>query len=201
MLRSMRQGMSGQSARDVRRKCTDLEVILDVDRQGIDDARVASLRGCRHVLSTSAGMTTQKPVAEMTNETLRRMTVPVFRHPAALAATGQIFIHGAQDSRSIAPRNHIRALLDGYRAFCVFTQRDAWYAESGGLFLYAAGIGQDHCCVCHQAKRLEVALRRKNSNTVSVDEVPKTKTLDVAARTRMQRKNKRKLHAHFMEYG
>jgi len=82
------------SARDVRRKCTDLEIILDVDRQGVDDARVASLRRSRHVLSTSAGMTTEKPVTKVTNETLRCMTVPVFRHPAALAATGQIFIDG-----------------------------------------------------------------------------------------------------------
>ena len=72
---------------------------------------------------------------QVVGNTLRGAAIPQLWDAATLAAAGQDFVDPAQDGVAVAADHGVRALVDGDRALGVLSQRQAWHAERGGLFL------------------------------------------------------------------
>ncbi len=148
--------------RDVRRKRRHLEIILDVDRQRIDDRRRRAAIGVRHALMRTdappcvpAGQAipadarrSARPACPSHNSGTRPRLPPVRRISSTHAAR-----------RAVAPDEGVRALRYGDRALGVFAHREAGHGQRGRLFLDAAGVRQHQARVRKEAQHLEIALR------------------------------------------
>ena len=95
--------------RDVRRERRDLEVVLDVDRQRVDD-HPPGLIGARIGSGRLRRVPRAEPVAEVSGDALRRVAVPQLGHAPALAAAGEDLVDEPQRQGGVAPDDGVGAL-------------------------------------------------------------------------------------------
>src|SRR5690606_23916800 len=92
----------------------------------------------------------QDRLRELRGDALGGVAVPEFRYAAPLAAGGEDVADAGQDQRAVAADQRVGALLDGDRALGIGAQRETGHAETRGLLLHAAGIGEHEARLAHQ---------------------------------------------------
>ena len=101
-----------------------------------------------------------------------------------------------QDPLGNQAEHGVRSELNRDRALGAIAEREARYAQRGGLLLDAAGVGEHGCGPRHQAEEVEVAERRQEAYSVRSGRVG---PLQRRARPRMHRKHHRQLAPHLGE--
>ena len=165
-------------ARDVGRERRDLEIVLDVDRQGVGEVRMPrGLRRLRVICRSAAARRAAAATARGRSRCGRPHARPTARARArACRGRRRISATPCRMACAIAADQRVRALLDGDRPLGVLAQRQAGHAERGGLFLQAAGVGEHERCAGHQPEHLQVALRRQQQHARRIDEVAECRT-------------------------
>lgn len=117
------------------------------------------------------------------------MPIPRFRAAAAFAVSAQRLRDTGTNCLRVGADQGVGALGEGDRAFGVLAQGNAGYAERGGFFLHAAGVGEDDCRVAHHAEHLEIADGRQGEDLRIVEEVAESCRLDFLPGARVYGEN------------
>src|SRR5438477_10945816 len=88
------------------------------------------------------------------------MAVPERRDAAGFTLARQSVTRSRDDLARIRTNQKVGTLGDGNRALGIFTQCEAGDAESGGLFLDAAGISEHEAGFAQETEKIEVSDRR-----------------------------------------
>lgn len=117
-LRSTRHSLDWPLAtRNVRSERGNLEIVLDVNGEGVGD-----LRGL-HDLSLQAIsglMLIEKPRGKVVGNTFSRVAIPEFRNTSLFSTTGKDHGCFSADCRDVATHHGVGALFDGNRTFGIF---------------------------------------------------------------------------------
>ena len=91
------------------------------------------------------------------------MAIPKGRDAAGFAFPGKDVLRGGENFCGICADELICAFRNGDGAFGVFAKSEARDTQSGGLFLNAAGVGEDQCGFAEQAEKIEIAYGRNQA--------------------------------------
>ena len=179
---------------DVRRERGDLEVVLDVDRQRVDDCRRGSPFPEGVCVHCDGAQRPDAPapskVRRATMRDRRRCAPPPGRPRARECARAcRPFAGWRRRTRARASRSRPTSVfvpcVDRDRTLGVLAHRQARHGERSRLLLDAAGVGQHDACGRHQAEHLEIALRGEQRDRRAAQRGRKTEVVDVGPRARM----------------
>src|SRR6267143_458235 len=100
---------------------------------------------------------------ENLDDTLGGLAIPKGWDTAGLAFASQRVAGGGDDFGGIRADQQIGTFGNGNRTLGILPQSETGHAKSGGLLLYAAGVGEDERRLAHETQEIEVAHRRNEA--------------------------------------